>query len=120
MFTIVKSFTFEAMHSLSHLPVSHKCSRPHGHSYTIDIEACARSLDPNGFVHDFAEFDSFREYIDTTVDHRNLNEVFGAQYTTAEHLALAFFNEAQRLGLTRVVAVRVHETARCWAEYRPI
>lgn len=120
MYSIVKRFTFEASHALTHLDdKTHKCRRDHGHSYTVEVEARSRALDVNGFVHDFAEFDRFRSWLNSTCDHRNLNDVFGAEYTTAERLANEFYNRCHQLGLGYVVAVRVHETANTWAEYRP-
>ena len=35
--TIGKRFSFEAGHRLGGLPEGHKCARPHGHSYTVEV-----------------------------------------------------------------------------------
>lgn len=39
MRTVFKDFTFEACHSMPHLPRGHKCKRMHGHSYKVRVYA---------------------------------------------------------------------------------
>ncbi len=36
-YAIGKRFSFEAGHRLGGLPAGHKCARPHGHSYTVEV-----------------------------------------------------------------------------------
>jgi 6-pyruvoyltetrahydropterin/6-carboxytetrahydropterin synthase len=122
MYTIWKEFSFEAAHHLNGLPRNHKCSRVHGHSYTVTVELASQHLDDCGFVADFAELDPLKRHIRTELDHHDLNEVLTFQ-PTSEHIAQHVY-EWCRSNLppearTLVTAVRVSETAATGAEYRP-
>jgi 6-pyruvoyltetrahydropterin/6-carboxytetrahydropterin synthase len=121
-YEIGKRFRFEAAHHLPGLPEGHKCARPHGHSYTVDVVVTAGDLTPPGFVTDFAELAMFRSYLDTSLDHRDLNEVMDFPPTSenlAEHLASWFMTNVEPCIPGRLVRVRVSETAGTWAEYSP-
>lgn len=117
MFEIAKTFRFEAAHSLPSLPESHKCRRSHGHSYRVTLILRARDLDEHGFVRDYGDLAEFREYVDATLDHRDLNTVLSVP-TSAELLALWCF-EVAHAWYPELVAVRVRETGSTYAEYRP-
>jgi 6-pyruvoyltetrahydropterin/6-carboxytetrahydropterin synthase len=118
MFTISKSFSFEAAHSLPSLPDGHKCKRYHGHSYVLTMELQSADLDQYGFVVDYGEgLDKVADWVAETVDHRDLNEVFRF-HTSVENLAFWIFSD-WRERIPQLVAVRVSETPRSWAEYRP-
>src|SRR5262249_23411654 len=59
-----------------------------------------------------------RTLLDATVDHRHLNDVLGHDQTTAEAISKWLYDWC----VTRwpqTIAVRVCETPRTWAEYRP-
>jgi 6-pyruvoyltetrahydropterin/6-carboxytetrahydropterin synthase len=118
---IGKRFTFDAAHALAGLPHDHKCSRLHGHTYTVEIELTASQLTPPGFVTDFGDLASFRRYLDEHIDHRHLNQVLDVE-PTSEHLAEHFFAwcaaNLQPSVPGRVTAVRVWETPASWAEFR--
>lgn len=125
MFTVTKEFAFSASHQLHGLPPGHQCGRLHGHNYVAEVELQAEHLDPTGFVLDYGELAPFKMWLDGTYDHRHLND-FLAQ-PTAEAMAEAMFHVAHKL-LTqlhgadhawRVSAVRVRETPKTCAEYRP-
>jgi 6-pyruvoyltetrahydropterin/6-carboxytetrahydropterin synthase len=90
-FRITKEFHFSASHQLVSLPPDHQCARLHGHNYVVEVEL-------------------------TADDH--LNDVLGHGRVTAECLAKHFFDWC-RTSLPDVSAVRVSETAKTWAEYRP-
>lgn len=120
MFRIAKRFTFSAAHQLLTLPKTHKCHRLHGHNYTVEIVLESQILNEHGFIVDYADLGQFKEYIDSTLDHKFLNEVLedtSAKATSAEWLAYFLYYKARsRFG--RVVrAVRVSETENTWAEY---
>lgn len=86
--TVEKEFRFEASHSLPQLPTNHKCNRLHGHSYRVVLVIGTDQLDERGFAGvDYAELDEFSKYLNDKFDHRNLNDVVGAENTTAERLA---------------------------------
>ncbi len=56
---------------LSHRQPLHpgKCSRIHGHSWSISITFFADRLDENGFVIDFGELHFIEDWIDRNLDH---------------------------------------------------
>ena len=115
MFLIKKKFEFSASHQLDHLPQGHQCARLHGHNYVVQIELRGE-LDRNGFVFDYGELEPFKLMINEKLDHRHLNEVLPCR-TTAENIAQWLFNWAKERW-PQVVAIRVSETPKTWAEYR--
>ena len=121
--TIGKRFSFEAGHHLGGLPEGHKCARPHGHSYTVEVIVTAGELTGPGFVTDFADLEPLRRHLAGAYDHRMLNDVIDAE-PTSENLARVLFDWcAASIALpspsAAIVAVRVSETPATWAEYRP-
>ncbi|HEY8525703.1 MAG TPA: 6-carboxytetrahydropterin synthase [Acidimicrobiales bacterium] len=122
MFTIAKRFSFSASHQLTTVPDDHKCRRLHGHNYEVEVVCAARDLDEHAMVVDYLALDPVKRFLDRTVDHRHLNDVMDGE-PTAERLAWWLF-EALKAELpaevaARLAAIRVHETPRTWAEYRP-
>lgn len=125
MYTICKSFTFEASHKLKGLPKGHKCGRLHGHSYRVELIIAAANVDEHGFVVDYGDLRVFEDYLRDTLDHRHLNKLpqFKGIPTSAENIARVLFNAITYAAPSvtwagNLVAVRVYETARTWAEYR--
>ncbi|WP_410219170.1 6-carboxytetrahydropterin synthase QueD [Paracoccus sp. (in: a-proteobacteria)] len=117
MYRISKEFHFSASHCLSHLPEDHQCARLHGHNYIVVVELAAADLNSDGFVRDYHELKPLKDYIDTRFDHRHLNEVIDGA-STAENLARHFFDWC-RARWAETSAVKVSETPKTWAEYRP-
>lgn len=125
-FTVTKRFDFSASHVLDGLPDGHQCGRLHGHNYAVELELAADALDERGFVVDYGELAPFRRFLDENLDHRHLNDVVPGQ-PSAELLgaylfgvALAELREVDGFGdRWYVAAVRVHETPKTCAEYRP-
>jgi 6-pyruvoyltetrahydropterin/6-carboxytetrahydropterin synthase len=62
--------------------------------------------------------DALKRYIDDELDHRHLNEVLGDNCVTAEQMAKHFYEWCKERW-SEVVAVRVRETPKSCAEYRP-
>ena len=118
MFRITKEFSFSASHQLLTLPVDHPCSRLHGHNYAVEVELTAAQLNSHGFVRDYRELSAFKKYLDDRIDHHHLNDIFQSDSVTAEYLASHFYHWCKPLW-PEVSAVRVSETPRTWAEYRP-
>jgi 6-pyruvoyltetrahydropterin/6-carboxytetrahydropterin synthase len=122
VYTIAKQFMFSASHQLPDLPEGHQCARLHGHNYTVEVVLGARELNGPGFVTDFADLAPVKTYLDTTFDHRHLNDVLDVA-PTSEHLAAHIAEwvitnlEPHIPGL--LVRARVAETAASWAEYTP-
>ncbi len=119
MYAICKRFSFSAAHHLTGLPASHPCATNHGHNYEVEVEFQSPFLDAVGFVIDYRELDSFKAWLMETVDHKDLNQVF--QFNpTAEQLAVTFWVHLTKVFNRSVIsAVRVSETPKTWAEYRP-
>jgi 6-pyruvoyltetrahydropterin/6-carboxytetrahydropterin synthase len=96
-YTIYKSFRFEAAHHLTGLPDGHQCGRQHGHSYRVTVILEADELVIPGFVADFGDLKPVKRWVDTVMDHQDLNEVLPEWWTragldadtapTSEHLA---------------------------------
>lgn len=118
MYRITKEFHFSASHQLFGLPEDHQCARLHGHNYIVVIELASQTLNAHGFVRDYLELAPLKRYIDDTLDHRHLNDVLGDDCVTAERMAKHLYDWcAARWPET--AAVRVSETPKTWAEYRP-
>jgi 6-pyruvoyltetrahydropterin/6-carboxytetrahydropterin synthase len=121
VYVIAKQFSFSASHQLTGLPDGHKCARLHGHNYLVEVQLAAEELDGTGFVADFADLTPVRTFIDSSWDHRHLNDVLDGP-PTSERLAQALFTWCKcRLPAKvsdRLHAVRVSETSPSWAEFR--
>lgn len=119
-FRIGKSFRFDASHQLHGLPDDHKCGRLHGHTYTVEVTLAGSELSGPGFVTDFGDLAPLKRYIDSTFDHRHLNDVLDVE-PTAEHLARHLGVWClERLGPLvpgLIASVRVQETPTSWAEW---
>ena len=118
MYTIAKEYHFSASHELKQLPEDHPCYRLHGHNYVVEVELQSEELNEVGFVRDYRELDDLKAYIDEKFDHRHLNDVLGDDNVTAEQIAKHFY-EWCKSRWPEVTAVRVKETPKSTAEYRP-
>ncbi|MFD2204584.1 6-carboxytetrahydropterin synthase QueD [Kiloniella antarctica] len=118
MYRISKQFAFSASHQLMGVPEGHPCSRLHGHNYIVEIELSGETLNEAGFVRDYLELGDLKKYIDNVLDHRHLNEVLGDEMVTAERLAKHLFDWSF-VRWPEVTAMRISETPKTWAEYRP-
>jgi 6-pyruvoyltetrahydropterin/6-carboxytetrahydropterin synthase len=94
---LVKTFRFEAAHSLPNVPEGHKCSRLHGHSYRIDVHVTG-SPDP----------------VLDELDHRNLNDIPGLANSTSEMLGEYLWQRiAPDLPGLSAITIWESETSRC-------
>jgi 6-pyruvoyltetrahydropterin/6-carboxytetrahydropterin synthase len=130
VFTITKEFSACCSHRLTKVPDGHPCARVHGHNYIVELVLAAENLDARGFVADYRDLDTFKTWLDANLDHRDLNAVgplaFGIPEfePTAENLAEAIYTLIVGSWLKTsfghaLVAVRVRETPKTCAEYRP-
>lgn len=115
MYTIRKQFSFSAAHHLEHLPEGHPCKRQHGHNYIVELVLRSEGINEDSFVTDYRELNTFKDYLDCNLDHRDLNEILKFR-TTAENLANHFFYLCQ-VWYPNLYMVRVSETPKTWAEY---
>ena len=118
MFTISKQFHFSASHILHGLSDDHPCARLHGHNYIAEVVLASDTLNSVGFVRDYRELSDLKNYINDELDHRHLNDVLGDNNTTAERMAKHLYDWSKSRW-PEVVAVRISETPKTWAEYRP-
>jgi 6-pyruvoyltetrahydropterin/6-carboxytetrahydropterin synthase len=117
--SITKKFEFSASHQLSGLSEGHQCARLHGHNYVVELELSAdrSELTPVGFVRDYGELAPFKSWLDRTLDHRHLNDLVDDN-PTAENLAVWVYDQWSK-ELPELSSVRISETPKTWAEYRP-
>lgn len=119
MYRITKQFSFSASHRLDHLPEDHPCFRLHGHNYVVEVVLESDGLDEDGFVRDYNELSPLEEYIDEKLDHRHLDDALPqGMISSAENIARHLYDFAASRW-PEVAAVRVSETPKTWAEYRP-
>ena len=115
MFTITKEFKFEASHRLTGLPEGHPCMNLHGHSYVVIFEMKAILLNAVGFVRDYRELETIKDFIDENFDHAHLNDLFDYN-PTAENIAFYLFSRFYR-EFPEISAVSVKETAKTCARF---
>ena len=115
MYSVKKKFSFSAAHHLHGLPDDHPCSRQHGHNYEVEVTLSGR-LNEVCFVRDYRDLDTFKKWLDDTVDHKDLNEVFKNNQTSAENLAYIFFAHLS-MDFPELQSVAVSETPKPWAVY---
>jgi 6-pyruvoyltetrahydropterin/6-carboxytetrahydropterin synthase len=120
MLIITKEFHFSASHVLDTLPAWHSCARMHGHNYiaVLELSAHREDLTAAGFVRDYQDLDTFKKWVDDTLDHHHLNEAMEGVSPSAENLALWIY-DLWKPRLPELTAVSVSETPKTWATYRP-
>lgn len=106
--TIYKRFSFDAAHHLPKLPSTHKCSRPHGHTYSLTCYFTGEP-DERGFIVDYADIAEAVRPIVEQVDHQDLNFVWGLENPTTEALAMWFWKRIKPL-LPQLSKVLVNES----------
>ena len=111
---VIKTFRFEAAHSLPNVPQGHKCRRLHGHNYRVDVHVSGEVEPEAGWVLDFAQIGRAIEPILAELDHHCLNDIPGLANSTSEQIARHIWDRI-RPALTGLSAVAVWEsdTSRC-------
>ena len=112
-----KVFTFEAAHSLPHVPAGHKCARLHGHSFRVEITVRGPVNRQTGWLMDFAELKEKFKPLEDQLDHRFLNEVPGLENSTSENIARWIWERLKR-EVPQLHSVTVHETCTSKCVYR--
>lgn len=115
MFTITKEFSFSASHALCHLPAEHPCHNLHGHNYKVKLELRANEL-ADGFVVDYRKLQFVKDWIDSTLDHKHLNDIY--PMTTVECMSREIFNHIKP-HLPELYAVELSETDKTNCRYEP-
>src|SRR5215472_14454822 len=112
--TVTRRYHFEAGHWLPKVRDGHKCKRPHGHNYELEV-TIGGNVGNDGFIIDFWDLDDIVMPLLQRVDHRMLNEVAGLDNPTAENIALWFYDLLATQGM-QPSAVTIYETKDCWAK----
>ena len=118
MYKISKEFSFSASHKLMGLPSTHPCSNTHGHNYLVKVELQSVNLTAEGFVVDYRKLGLIKDWIDSTLDHKHLNDVLKFN-PTAENIAKHIFNTFSKT-YSQLSAVEVSETPKTNARYTPL
>ncbi len=122
MYEVIVEQPFSAAHYLKDYPG--KCANIHGHNYRVQITVEGEKLDHLGMVVEFEVIkQALKPWIDR-FDHGFLNEIppFDVVQPSAENLAKFFHDEVARAlegTSARVSYVRLFETEKCSAAYRP-
>lgn len=109
-----KTFRFEAGHYLTGVPATHKCARPHGHSYRL-VVTVAGPVDPTaGWVMDFGDIKVAVEPLVGQLDHAQLNDIPGLANPTSEHIAQWFWLRLRTvLPLLKSIGIQESDSACC-------
>lgn len=111
---LVKTFKFDAAHSLAAAPDGHKCKRMHGHSYRVDIHIAGEVDADRGWLMDFGDLKTLVAPIIDDLDHRNLDELDELPNSTSEMLAKFIWDRLKTaLPLLSAVTVWESDTSRC-------
>ena len=108
-----KDFIVEAAQSLPKVPAGHKCSRLHGHTFTIEICAEGEVAPETGWLYDHAEISRAMKPIVEELDHSYLNEIPGLENPTIEMMCVWIWKKLKpKLPLLTEVVVAETCTAR--------
>ena len=111
---LIRTFRFEAAHSLPNLPEGHKCRRFHGHSYRVDIHVFGPVDPQKGWVMDFGEIKRAVAPLLEELDHRMLSDIAGLENSTSEMIAAHFWNRLKpELAMLSAITVWESDSSRC-------
>lgn len=117
MTTIIGNrYEFISGHWLPNVPDGHKCRRPHGHNYEMEVVVTGE-IQYTGFIIDFYDLDEIVKPLLEKLDHQMLNDIDGLENPTAEIIAAWFRVHIQNMlpSDTECVRVQIWETKNCWA-----
>ena len=95
-FTLSRTFTFEAAHSLNLKGSTDEgYKRLHGHSFTCTLSVRGEKKDGKDWLMDFGLFDPVITGLRERLDHAYLNELDGLDAATLENLCAYIFDAAE-------------------------
>jgi 6-pyruvoyltetrahydropterin/6-carboxytetrahydropterin synthase len=113
-YELIKTFRFEAAHSLPNVPAGHKCGNLHGHSYRVDIHVTGQPDPDSGWVVDFGDIKRIVGVILDELDHRCLDDIPGLENSTSELLWTYLFNKIKpELPGLSAVTIWESDSSRC-------
>ncbi len=87
---VTRVFTFDAAHRLE--DYVGKCNNLHGHTYQLELTVRG-TPDQRGIVVDFGDLKTiYKQHYEPLLDHTYLNDTLPVVNTTAENLAIWFFD----------------------------
>jgi 6-pyruvoyltetrahydropterin/6-carboxytetrahydropterin synthase len=119
---VCKIFKFDAAH---HLPgYNGMCMRPHGHTYTLEVEVTGDLITDDPHEHSMIiDFSKMKDIVQSAVlfdlDHHDLNEVLKEIRTTAESITYYIFARLQpafKRHNVKLTRVRLYEGESGYAE----
>ncbi len=91
--TITRKYLLNSGHHLPNVPPGHKCGRPHGHTYHVEVGVSGPIDTTLGWVMDFAMLDAIvQQLVVSKLDHYTLNDIEGLENPTSENLAKWIFD----------------------------
>jgi len=109
---------FDAAHKLENY--QGKCSRVHGHRWTVEVFVIGDKLNKTGLLVDFSVLKSKLEKIVEKLDHSFLNDIKEIGNPTAENLSRFIFHNFHALPASvKLEKVRVWESPESWSECYP-
>lgn len=116
MHVISKEYHFSASHVLEGLKEGHPCGRLHGHNYKLKVFIKGEP-DEVGFIQDYNDLKPISDWIDDTLDHKHLNDIFDFN-PTVENMSkyiYQFFKPA----FPKLHAIQMSETPKTNCHYEP-
>lgn len=116
MWTISKEFHFSASHMLKGLEEGHPCGNLHGHNYVLRLILVGKPNE-DGFVLDYRKLAFVKEFVDSKLDHKHLNDVFEFQ-TSVENMS-KYLYDLFKPTIPQLYGVEMSETPKTKCLYSP-
>jgi 6-pyruvoyltetrahydropterin/6-carboxytetrahydropterin synthase len=116
MNVISKEFHFSASHRLNGLCDGHPCGRLHGHNYILKIFLKGEP-DDVGFVQDYNDLSPIKEWIDDTLDHKHLNDIF--EFNPTVEFMTRYIFKLFKKDFPKLHALSMSETPKTNCYYEP-
>ena len=107
MWELIKSFRFEAAHSLAGTSLGQASEEIHGHSFRAEVVIRGAPDPANGMLVDLTGLEKKLEEVRAKLDHKLLNRIEGLNLPTLEHISRFVWEHLDDIGkLARVSVYR--------------
>ncbi|MBT7170184.1 MAG: 6-carboxytetrahydropterin synthase QueD [Phycisphaerales bacterium] len=111
---LIRTFRFDAAHSLCAVPEGHKCGSLHGHGYQVDVHIEGEVDPATGWLMDYGELKAVVAPLIDSLDHKNLNDIEGLENSTSELLAAYLWDRiAPHVPLLSALTIWESPNSRC-------